>query len=113
MCSTTSTHGDLGLTDKNAACACSADAHVHADAVVASTSATSASSAEYLVAGMTCSHCVASVTEELEALDGVEAVRVDLNAGGTSTVTVSSAAPLDTDAVRAAIDEAGYSLVSA
>jgi hypothetical protein len=43
----------------------------------------------------------------------VEAVRVDLNAGGTSTVTVSSAAPLDTDAVRAAIDEAGYSLVSA
>ena len=66
-----------------------------------------------VVSGMTCGHCVASVTEELEALDGVEAVRVDLNAGGTSTVTVSSAAPLDTDAVRAAIDEAGYSLVSA
>ena len=115
MCSTTSTHGDLGLTDKNSACTCGADAHGHghADAVIASTAAASASSVDYLVAGMTCSHCVASVTEELQALDGVEAVRVDLNAGGTSTVTVSSAAPLDTDAVRAAIDEAGYSLVSA
>lgn len=113
MRSTASTRGDLGLTDKNSACTCSADAHGHADAVVASTAAASASSVDYLVAGMTCSHCVASVTEELEALDGVEAVRVDLNAGGTSTVTVSSAAPLDTDAVRAAIDEAGYSLVSA
>ncbi|MDR6611221.1 heavy-metal-associated domain-containing protein [Leifsonia sp. 1010] len=110
MCSTTSTHGDLGLTDKNGACTCSADAHGHADAVIGSTAA---SSVDYLVAGMTCSHCVASVTEELEALDGVEAVSVDLNAGGTSTVTVSSAAPLDADAVRAAIGEAGYSLVSA
>jgi copper chaperone CopZ len=62
---------------------------------------------------MTCSHCVASVTKELEALHGVEAVSVELNAGGTSKVTVSSAAPLDADAVRAAIDEAGYSLVTA
>ncbi|MGO4536797.1 heavy-metal-associated domain-containing protein [Leifsonia sp. 2MCAF36] len=70
-------------------------------------------STDYLVAGMTCSHCVGSVTEELESIDGVETVRVDLNAGGTSTVTVSSAAPLDADAVRAAIDEAGYSLVTA
>ncbi|MEO7015087.1 MAG: cation transporter [Leifsonia sp.] len=109
MCSTT-TNGDLGLTDKNSACTCSADAHSHAET---RTLASTAPTTDYLVAGMTCSHCVASVTEELEALDGVDAVTVELNAGGTSTVTVSSAAPLDTDAVRAAIDEAGYSLVTA
>ncbi|WP_434319022.1 copper resistance protein, putative copZ (plasmid) [Leifsonia sp. P73] len=110
MCSTTTGNSDLGLTDKNSACTCSTDAHGHTDtASVASTAPT----VDYLVAGMTCSHCVASVTEELEALDGVEAVRVELNAGGTSKVTVSSATPLDADAVRAAIDEAGYSLVTA
>lgn len=43
------------------------------------------------VSGMTCGHCVSSVTEELEAVDGVERVAVDLNAGGISTVTISSA----------------------
>lgn len=111
MCSTTtSTHGDLGLTDKNGACTCRTDARGHTGTAVGSSADTAV---DYLVTGMTCSHCVASVTEELEALDGVKAVSVELNAGGTSTVTVSSAAPLDTDAVRAAIDEAGYSLVSA
>jgi copper chaperone len=110
MCSTTTTNGDLGLTDKNSTCACSTDAHGHDGTATASSSAPTA---DYLVAGMTCSHCVASVTQELGALQGVEAVSVELNAGGTSKVTVSSATPLDADAVRAAIDEAGYSLVTA
>jgi copper chaperone CopZ len=64
----------------------------------------------YRVTGMTCEHCVAAVTEELSALDGVTAVDVDLVAGGTSTVTVESAAPLDPAAVAEAIDEAGYAL---
>ena len=68
-------------------------------------------SARYLVEGMTCGHCVSAVTSELSALDGVSGVEVDLVAGGTSTVTVTSAAPLGTDAVAAAIDEAGYRLV--
>jgi copper chaperone CopZ len=68
--------------------------------------------AEYLVTGMTCGHCVASVTEELHALAGVETVSVALNAGVPSTVTVSAAAPVDDAAVRAAIDEAGYALVA-
>ena len=44
----------------------------------------------YRVTGMTCEHCVAAVTEELTALEGVSAVSVDLVAGGTSTVTVES-----------------------
>lgn len=67
---------------------------------------------DYLVTGMTCNHCVASVTEEVSELAGVEAVSVDLNASGTSTVHVTSATPLDEAAVRAAIEEAGYSLAA-
>jgi copper chaperone CopZ len=63
------------------------------------------------VAGMTCGHCVSAVTEELTALDGVQDVRVDLVAGGTSTVEVTSAAPLPAEQVRAAVDEAGYAVV--
>lgn len=68
--------------------------------------------ATYSVTGMTCSHCVAAVTEELSRLDGVDGVDVDLQAGGDSRVTVTSAAPLPVDAVRDAVDEAGYTLVA-
>ena len=61
----------------------------------------------YQVTGMTCAHCAHAVTGELKSLDGVRDVRVDLNPGGESAVTVSSAAPLTTEAVAAALDEAG------
>ncbi|HEV7964160.1 MAG TPA: cation transporter [Actinoplanes sp.] len=64
----------------------------------------------YTVTGMTCGHCVQAVTGELSALPGVDAVQIDL---GTGAVTVTSAAPLADDAVRAAVDEAGYELVDA
>jgi len=63
------------------------------------------------VAGMTCGHCVSAVTEELTQLPGVTDVVVDLVAGGTSPVTVTSEQPLDDAAVAAAVDEAGYELV--
>ncbi|WP_024286407.1 heavy-metal-associated domain-containing protein [Cellulomonas sp. KRMCY2] len=63
------------------------------------------------VTGMTCGHCVRSVQEELRALPGVTDVHVDLVSGATSTVTITSTEPLDDDAVRAAIDEAGYQVV--
>jgi copper chaperone len=59
------------------------------------------------VTGMTCGHCVASVTEEVTALPGVTEVVVDLASG---SLTVSSAEPLDETAVRAAVEEAGYQL---
>lgn len=62
----------------------------------------------YQVSGMTCGHCVQSVSREVGALAGVEAVDVDLASGA---VTVTSGRPLDTEAVRAAVDEAGYELV--
>ena len=64
----------------------------------------------YTVSGMTCGHCVQAVTEELSALEGVEGVQVDLASGA---VTVTSEAPLTDDAVRAAVDEAGYELADA
>jgi copper chaperone len=63
----------------------------------------------YTVSGMHCEHCVAAVTEEISQLSGVEQVNVEM-AGGESTVAVTSVAPLPEDAVRAAVDEAGYTL---
>jgi copper chaperone len=63
------------------------------------------------VAGMTCGHCVRSVTEELTALPGVTDVRVALTTGATSTVTFTAAEPLSDEDIRAAIDEAGYQVV--
>ncbi|GIM81697.1 heavy-metal-associated domain-containing protein [Salinispora arenicola] len=64
----------------------------------------------YQVQGMTCGHCVNSVSTEVGALPGVENVQVDLDAG---RVTVTSQRPLDITSVRNAVDEAGYDLVSA
>ena len=72
----------------------------------------STTTATYSVTGMTCAHSVAAVTEEVSRLDGVSAVDVDLNAGGDSRVTVTSAAPLPVEVVREAVDEAGYTLAS-
>ena len=64
--------------------------------------------ATYTVSGMSCGHCVAAVTAELQKLDGVTAVDVVLDGGA---VTVRSAQPLEDEAVRAAVDEAGYELI--
>ena len=59
----------------------------------------------YTVVGMTCGHCVNAVTEEVSAVPGVTAVDVDLASGG---LAVTSDAPVDETAVRAAVEEAGY-----
>lgn len=61
----------------------------------------------FAVTGMTCDHCVHAVRTELGALPGVTAVAVELDAGGTSTVRVTSTQALFTDDVAAALDEAG------
>jgi copper chaperone CopZ len=58
----------------------------------------------YRVQGMSCDHCVRAVTDELLAAPGVAAVDVDLASG---RVVVTGLA-VDDDAVRAAVDEAGY-----
>jgi len=62
----------------------------------------------YTVTGMTCGHCVASVTEEVSEIAGVTDVAVDLSSGA---VTVTSDRQLETAEVRTAIEEAGYQLV--
>ncbi|MFF2052418.1 heavy-metal-associated domain-containing protein [Leifsonia sp. NPDC058194] len=61
----------------------------------------------YDILGMTCAHCARAVSDELSTLDGVSGVDVDV-AGGKATV--SHAGALAADAVRAAVEEAGYSL---
>ncbi|MDX8050656.1 heavy-metal-associated domain-containing protein [Lentzea sp. BCCO 10_0798] len=63
----------------------------------------------FTVSGMTCGHCVSSVTEEISQIDGVRNVSVELDAG---LVTVTSDQPVAEDDVRAAVTEAGYTLVS-
>ncbi|WP_018221430.1 heavy-metal-associated domain-containing protein [Salinispora pacifica] len=64
----------------------------------------------YQVQGMTCGHCVATVSAEVGELPGVEQVQVDLAAG---RLTVTSQHPIEVETVRAAVDEAGYDLVDA
>lgn len=64
------------------------------------------------ISGMTCSHCVASVTEELEALEGVSSVSVELNNGGTSKATITSGKELPASQISEAVAEAGYLVVA-
>ena len=64
----------------------------------------------WTVQGMTCAHCVAAVTEEVSGIPGVSDVAVDLESG---QVTVTAESDPTTEAVAAAVDEAGYTLVTA
>ena len=62
---------------------------------------------QFTVTGMTCGHCVASVTEEVQEVPGVEDVGVVLETG---SLTVTSSQPVDEGAIRTAVEEAGYQL---
>jgi len=62
----------------------------------------------YTVTGMTCSHCVASVAEEVREIPGVSDADVVLDTGA---LTITSAEPIDETTVRAAVEEAGYELL--
>jgi copper chaperone len=68
---------------------------------------TTTTTTTYTVTGMTCDHCVRAVTAEVSALDHVLTVVIDLPTGA---VTVTSDAPLATDHIRIAVNEAGYQL---
>lgn len=61
----------------------------------------------YTVRGMTCAHCVAAVTTEVRAIDGVTDAHVDL---GTGSLTVTAQEAIRDAAVEAAVQEAGYAL---
>lgn len=66
-----------------------------------------AAEASYTVVGMTCGHCVSSVTEEVGSIDGVRDVVVDLASGA---LTFGSDQPIPRATVDAAVREAGYRL---
>lgn len=68
------------------------------------------STSVWTVQGMTCGHCVKAVTEEVSEIPGVTAVDVELESG---RVTVTAAADPTPEAMAAAVDEAGYTLVTA
>ena len=68
----------------------------------------SMATAVYTVTGMTCDHCVSAVSTAVHKLTGVRKVAVDLAHGA---VLVTSTRPLDSEAVRRAVDDAGYELV--
>ena len=59
------------------------------------------------VTGMTCGHCLSAVSSEIGQIPGVTDVSVDLVAGGTSTVALTSDQPVAESDVVAALDEAG------
>ena len=61
----------------------------------------------YSVPGISCGHCKAAIEGELDGADGVEAVDVDIEAK-----TVAVTGEIGEDAVRAAVDEAGYEVAS-
>ena len=61
----------------------------------------------FKVVGMTCGHCVSSVTSEVSKLGGVTKVDVDLASG---SVTVESNLPIDKSTIASAVDEAGFAL---
>ena len=61
----------------------------------------------YTVTGMTCGHCVASVTEEVQEISGVEKIDIVLETG---SLTITSAEPVDDAAVKTAVEGAGYQL---
>ena len=71
------------------------------------TDTTGSVTAVYQVTGMSCGHCEGSVSAEISQLPGVSSVTAVAASG---EVTVVSAAPLDEEAVRAAVDEAGFEL---
>jgi copper chaperone CopZ len=61
----------------------------------------------YTVVGMNCGHCVESISSGLAGVPGVTGVEVDL---GSGLVILHSERPLAADAVRGAVDAAGFAL---
>jgi copper chaperone len=84
------------------ACSCTTDTATTTDGATPSGDVS-----EYRVTGMTCGHCVGSVTEQIQQIEGVRDVAVDLSTGA---VLVTADRPVSADAVASAVREAGYQL---
>ncbi|MCY0906418.1 heavy-metal-associated domain-containing protein [Arthrobacter sp. H14-L1] len=101
MCGT-DTRKDLNLTPTaESACACCS---TDSTPVVPS----EAVGTRYGLEGLTCGHCVKTVETAVSAMAGVESATVELRAGSTSSLTVVGDA--GTESVRAAVENAGYTL---
>lgn len=111
MCSTsTPTSSPLTLTEKEpAGCACCAPQDTAAPAQQPSPVE---ASADFGVTGLTCGSCASRVSGAVAALEGVRDVRIDLVPGGTSTLSVISAEPVNSSAITTAVEEAGYHLLT-
>ena len=62
------------------------------------------------VKGMSCQHCVTSVTKALNQLDGIKNVQVDLAKG---EVRFDNTKSLASDRIQKAITDAGYEVILA
>ncbi|MEP7194049.1 MAG: heavy-metal-associated domain-containing protein [Actinomycetota bacterium] len=71
------------------------------------------STAMYVVEGLACDSCMSVVLESVHSLPGVSVVTMDLVTGGGSPLLVSSGTKLGTEAVRDAVEKAGFELTSA
>ncbi len=60
---------------------------------------------EYQVTGMSCGHCEVAIRGEVSQVPGVDSIEVSARTG---RLVVTSAGPIDDDAILAAVDEAGY-----
>lgn len=69
------------------------------------------STTDFGVTGLTCNHCVMTVSRAAALVPGVTGVSIDLVPNGQSTLHVESDAPVDANAMDAAIADAGYELV--
>lgn len=69
------------------------------------------STAGYLVEGMTCGYCMGKVHEKVRSLSGVTKVAMDLGEGGQSPLLVMSGTKLEAEAVREAVESAGFGLL--
>ena len=63
---------------------------------------------EFLVTGMTCSHCEHAVSSEVSQIAGVDHVEVS---AATGRLIITSSEPVADEQVLAAVDEAGYTAV--
>lgn len=96
------------MCDTPGAASCDCSTSTDSTATTTEITADSAVTATYTVTGMTCGHCVSSVSIEVGKLPGVTGVEVDLDSGA---VMVTSERPVEAAEIRAAVDEAGYELV--
>ena len=66
---------------------------------------------DFGVTGLTCNHCVMTVSRAVALVPGVTGVSIDLVANGESTLHVDSDTAIDVAVVAEAVDGAGYELV--